>query len=81
MTAPREVTAETLTNEQIRQWESDELHRRRSVAKRREAVDSATDALMTGIQPGPGTPISPERRIPRARIAAEINARAKAGAK
>jgi hypothetical protein len=77
----REVTAETVTDEQIRTWEHEELLRLRSSKKRWAVVDTATDALLTGITPRAGMAMSPQRREARARVAAAINARAKGGAK
>lgn len=74
-----EVTAETVTDEQIRNWEHEELMRLRSNKKRWAVVDTATDALMTGVTPSADMALSPQRREARAIIAAAINARAKGG--
>jgi len=68
------VTAATITDEQIRQWECDELLRLRSSAKRWAVVDLATEALAD--PPGPdGKDGFPRRGEARARCSEILNAR------
>lgn len=76
MTTPREVTAEMLTDDEIRAWESEELRRACSTKRRRVVVDTATDAIMTGIDPRDGVALSTQRREARDRICRSINTRA-----
>ena len=65
------VTATTITDDQIRDWESEELFRRRIPRTRWAAVDLATQAL------GNRHPVSgeytPEVKEARARCAEQIN--------
>lgn len=70
------VTADNLSNDDIREWERGELARLRSPTRKRQAVQDANDALSHGTTDQRYS-LSQYRRDVRQRIADAINSRAK----